>query len=163
MDVIMEMLDRRVATDKWLELFPFACERHITATVSDHVPMLFQISDFQKPISNVRRSFKFENMWLEDEGCRHTIAASWKGVSVSNFTELVGIIERCGRRLVKWNKETYGNIGYQIKAKRLELEKMQSKVQKIEDNVAIDNCRKQLMGLMEKKNIVEAKIKMPLA
>ena len=49
MDVIMERLDRGVATNKWLDLFPFACERHIAATISDHVPVLFQISDCQQP------------------------------------------------------------------------------------------------------------------
>ena len=154
MNGIMERLDRGVATDKWLDLFPFAYERHIAATVSDHVPLLFQISDYHQPNSKCRCSFKFENMWLEDEGCRQTVTASWEGVSVSNFTELAGIIERCGRKLVKWNKETYGILGYQIQAKRTELEKMQSKVQKIEDNVAIDNCRKQLMGLVQKEEIL---------
>ena len=81
MDVIMEMLDRRVATDKWLDLFPFACERHIVAIVSDHVPMIFQISECQQLSSKVRCSFKFENMWLEDKGWSQTVAASWAGAS----------------------------------------------------------------------------------
>ena len=50
-NMILERLDRGLATDKWFDLFPFSMEKHLVASVSDHVPLLFLINE-QKTISN---------------------------------------------------------------------------------------------------------------
>ena len=44
-NMIFERLDRGLAMENWFDLFPYSCERHLIALVSDHVPLLFNIAD----------------------------------------------------------------------------------------------------------------------
>ena len=40
LEAIFERSDRGLATEGWLNLFPSSSERHLSSTISDHVPFL---------------------------------------------------------------------------------------------------------------------------
>ena len=46
-NLILERLDKDLATDIWFELFPYSYEMHLVALVFDNVPLVFHISDQQ--------------------------------------------------------------------------------------------------------------------
>ena len=89
-NAIFERLDRGLAIEGWFNLFPYSCERHLTTTISDHVPLLFQINDQQQLKVNVKHLFRFENMWVKDETCRRVVDESWKRGSDRSFIDLAG-------------------------------------------------------------------------
>ena len=44
-EAIFERLDRGLVTEGWFSLFPSSTEVHLSSTISDHVPLLFQLGD----------------------------------------------------------------------------------------------------------------------
>ena len=59
-NMILERLDRGLGSEKWMELFPFACEKHLTSSTLDHAPLLFYINSQQMQGSCTKRRFRFE-------------------------------------------------------------------------------------------------------
>ena len=74
-NVVYERLDRGLATEGWLNLFPFSNIRHLSTVVSDHTPLLVQISN-QQAIVRSKCQFRFKNMWLNDKSCRKVVDES---------------------------------------------------------------------------------------
>ena len=114
--MIMERLDRGLANDTLLEIFPFLIERHLVSSMSDQAPLLFHFSN--QPLCQInrrKRSFRFENMWIRHEGCEVVISAGWKKNRISNFEVLLKGVQQCRISLSKWNKDVFGNIQYKIK------------------------------------------------
>ena len=44
-NMILERLDKSLATDKWFDLFSFSYEKHLIVSISDHVPLLLHLND----------------------------------------------------------------------------------------------------------------------
>ncbi|KAJ4755003.1 hypothetical protein LUZ62_089408 [Rhynchospora pubera] len=75
--LIMQRLDRAMATVPWCSSFPKTKIFHLPRANSDHSPILLS----QNPVGKVQpKSFRFENWWLLKEGfdavCRQAIASS---------------------------------------------------------------------------------------
>ena len=121
-DTIMEKLDRGLATQGWFQQFPYSLVKTIVAAVSDHMPLLFNISDQKQSVAHKTRKFKFENMWLEDEECYRVVKQSWSSSYIHNMLDFTYVVEKCGRTLMQWNMEVYGNLQVRIKNKQLEIE-----------------------------------------
>ena len=51
-------------TANWEIKFPFVCQKQLFRLFSDHFPILLEGGNFHRG----RRPFRFENMWLKDEG-----------------------------------------------------------------------------------------------
>ena len=51
-------------TANWEVKFPFVCQKRLSRLVSDHFPILLEGGNFHRG----KRPFRFENMWLTDEG-----------------------------------------------------------------------------------------------
>ena len=49
-NMILERLDRSLATDKWFDLFPFSYEKHLIVSTLDHVPLLLHINNQTKSL-----------------------------------------------------------------------------------------------------------------
>ena len=72
-DMILERLDRGLASEDWLHKFQGACEKHLVAIQSDHCPLLFYVA---KSLPNKGRKgghFKFENMWVRHKDCEEVV------------------------------------------------------------------------------------------
>lgn len=74
---VEERLERTMANDGWHSLFPHARLVNLVAPISDHNPILLEMS----PTSLVRRhrKFKFENKWFEEETLPSVVVRCWDG------------------------------------------------------------------------------------
>ncbi|XP_070038612.1 uncharacterized protein [Nicotiana tomentosiformis] len=59
--LIMKRLDRFLANEEWLNLFPGSSVTHLPKTYSDHNPLILKLNSFT-PIPP-QKSFKLENIW----------------------------------------------------------------------------------------------------
>ena len=77
--MVLERLDRAVADNGWFALYPSTKVQHLRTHSSDHKAILIKLEGIiPRPV----RPFKFEQMWLCDEGCRSTVKDVW-GVAPS--------------------------------------------------------------------------------
>ena len=152
--MILERLDRGVASDEWLRMFPAACEKHLTAPIFDHSSLLFYVTNQQKRFCRNNRPFKFENMWMRHKGCAEVIKEGWQGMQSIDFTHLVRGVEHCGKLLTKWNRKVFGNVQVKIRMKESELEKLLINAKEAEDAIAIDTCKCELNELSVKEEIL---------
>ena len=133
-NLIRERLDRGFVTNSWLEMFPWSEERHLVASILDHVPFLFHISNMQQMKATFKRPFRFENMWVKEEECQRVISENWNGSAIRSFKELVDSVKRCGHHLAKWNRENFGNWEYQIKQKKVKVKELLMRVNSMADS-----------------------------
>ncbi|XP_074278415.1 uncharacterized protein LOC141602006 [Silene latifolia] len=100
------MIDRAMCTNSWLELFPYAKLIHLTREWSDHAPIKLLL-DRRVTVMEVKRGFKFEQMWIGEEGCEEAIR---RGVGKGRG-ELGAAINECARELQAWKKSSIRKIG----------------------------------------------------
>ena len=63
----------------------------------------------------VKRSFKFESMWLKESSCEEVVRSAWEeGVIASSDWELNSCLKICCDRLEAWNKDVFGHVGRNI-------------------------------------------------
>ena len=62
--VCMSRIDRTLALVDWVDHFGNVSQRVLPRVVSDHCPLLVVAGSVNKG----RSAFKFENMWLKEEG-----------------------------------------------------------------------------------------------
>ena len=73
---IRERLDRALATSEWFDLFPAAKLHHQSTSASDHSMLLLRMVAGSKR-KKVKRSFKFESMWLKDSSYKEVVRSAW--------------------------------------------------------------------------------------
>ncbi|XP_074321400.1 uncharacterized protein LOC141657899 [Silene latifolia] len=106
------MINRAICTGSWVELFPYAKLIHLTREWSDHAPIKLL---FDKRVTGLedKRNFKFEQIWLGEEGCEEEVRC---GVSKGGGV-LGEAIKCCARELQAWKKTSIRKIGYMIERK----------------------------------------------
>ena len=103
---IKRSLDRGIANISWGLAFPKASITHLGAINSDHAPILLDTNPID---SFAHRPFRFEAVWLRDEGCSAVIENAWKiKVAGSDFIKLYKKQANTRDALRKWNKEVFG-------------------------------------------------------
>ncbi|KAA3457419.1 reverse transcriptase [Gossypium australe] len=76
---IRERLDRGVANDKWISLFPKVCIQHLPFAASDHCPLLINLRDV-RILSRANR-FHFEAWWTMEESFESVLKDIWESTS----------------------------------------------------------------------------------
>ncbi|GMY05975.1 putative ribonuclease h protein [Fagus crenata] len=70
-----------------------------------------------------KKLFRFESMWLTDEGCRSTVEVAWKSNSDGpHMMQLWNRVNRCRRRLSSWSRQCFGSVRRQLADKRSQLQ-----------------------------------------
>ncbi|KAL8511535.1 hypothetical protein ACS0TY_018078 [Phlomoides rotata] len=129
-DNILVRLDRAFANPHWRVLFSGSRVLHLPRINSDHSPILVicdHIGSLNDQKIHKKRLFRFEKMWLENEQCTSIVELGW-----NQNNPLLSLAERtkkCGERLRKWDKETFGNLGQTIKATRDRIDTQQRQPQ----------------------------------
>ena len=70
---IWERLDHALATNDWLLRFVGTKVQHLTADSSNHCPLW--INTVGLDFHNAPKLFRFEEMWLSDQGCTKIVEA----------------------------------------------------------------------------------------
>ncbi|KAJ8448142.1 hypothetical protein Cgig2_031866 [Carnegiea gigantea] len=102
---------------EWSILFSHAEVIHLDEHISDHLPILLKFrKDTGRKIGR-KKHFKFENMWIHDEGFRQTVKDAWESFNSQDpWANLEGKLSSYSGALLKWNEEVFGNVIFNIKA-----------------------------------------------
>nr|XP_023892926.1 uncharacterized protein LOC112004916 [Quercus suber] len=138
---VRERLDRAVATSDWLSLFSDTKIYHLEADASDHRPILIVPDGMD---CSQQRPFRFEQMWLTEQGCTDTVQAVWQRDSGENEAfKVIRKVDECGKELTKWSKNNFRNV-------RKELEKTRKLLAKAE-LIAMNGGNNKRMKYLEKQ------------
>ena len=122
---IWERLDRDLANNNWFHMFPGSRVHHPQCFVSDHCPLLINMSGLD-PFPT-KKFFCFKEMWLSDERCTKIVEATWShhefGINDSNILRRV---KSCGKELAWWNRNIFGNVRRELEKKRAMLTQAES-------------------------------------
>ncbi|XP_074271638.1 uncharacterized protein LOC141595569 [Silene latifolia] len=109
-------LDRALCNEAWSNSFPRAKLIHLDREWSDHAPIKLLLNRRDERESRGQRLFRFEQIWVGEEGCEDTIRNTWdEGVDV------VGMLAHCAEGLQKWKETSIGKIMRDINRKRRRL------------------------------------------
>ena len=81
--------------------------------LSNHFPIVLEGGSFQRG----RRPFRFENMWLKDEGFVERVRSWWESYNVlraPNFF-LANKLKLLKNDLKNWDVEVFGNVEDRVK------------------------------------------------
>ena len=112
-------LDRGVATNPWIQMFPSTRVHHISGSLSDHSPLWICTDDENARFYRKRKPFRFEAVWMRDEGCAAVIKNSWESQAPENpMGRVEQKLETCRESLQAWNKHSFGNICRMLQQKK---------------------------------------------
>jgi hypothetical protein len=97
---VEEKLDRALANVNWCNMFPNAKLECLTATASDHYPLLFSW-DKRGIQSKPPRNFKFENSWLIEPNFTQFMQQTWHSCAGSTITQK---LNKCAKELTQWSE-----------------------------------------------------------
>ncbi|XP_042974569.1 uncharacterized protein LOC122306196 [Carya illinoinensis] len=121
--LVHEWLDYFINNMDWLDLFPNCRVSNLLTPVFDHTCLVLTTEVSVQPAPRTTRLFKFESMWVGEQGCEESIARAW---FLSSTSLLVDKIKQCSRHLSDWSKPCFGNVRHELAKKRKELEQLQS-------------------------------------
>ena len=144
-------LDRFLFSADWEDKFPSVSRQHLPRLLSDHFPIVLEGGSFQRD----RRPFRFENMWLKDEGFIERVRSWWESYNVLGALSFVlaNKLKLLKNDLKKWNVEVFGNAEDRMRKLWQEL----SDLEMIEDSRALlEEERLELVrGELEKVTLME--------
>ncbi|XP_074292863.1 uncharacterized protein LOC141619745 [Silene latifolia] len=113
------MIDKAMCTNLWLELLSYIKLIHLTREWFDHALIKLHL-ERHVTVMEVKRGFKFEQMWIGEEGCEEVIR---RGVG-KRRGELGAAINECARELQAWKKSSIRKIGYMVERKCKQLDRL---------------------------------------
>jgi hypothetical protein len=115
-------LDRFLVSPEWELSYPGLTQKKLLQVCSDHAPIILMRGCMQYGKS----SFKFENMWLKDEGFVDKVKSWWSSFSFMGSPSfiLAKKLRALKGEIKKWNREVFGNVGARNKAWAEELESL---------------------------------------
>ena len=122
---IKRRLDRGIANISWWLAFLMASITHLGTINSDHAPILLDTNPID---SFAYRPFRFEAVWLRNEGCSVVIENTWKiKVSGLKFIRLYKKQANTREAFYKWNKEVFGHCQDRINSLLKKIKKVQGR------------------------------------
>ena len=117
--VCMSRIDRTLASVDWVDHFGNVSQRVLPCVVSNHCPPLVVVGSVNKG----RSAFKFENMWLKEEGFVERVWQWCNGYCFSGSPSfiLVRKLKALKKDLKKWNKEEFEDLAFRKKCLLSEL------------------------------------------
>ena len=115
----MSRLDRFLVSEDWEGHFNGVVQSTLPRPVSDHFPILLDGGGVRRgPVP-----FRFENMWLKEEGFKDLLKGWWQGLRFSgSFSFILAEKLKALKAILKsWNKLVFGKVGVN---KRLALDKV---------------------------------------
>jgi hypothetical protein len=104
--------------------YPGLIQRKLLRVCSDHAPIILSRGGLQ----NGKSSFKFENMWLKEEGFVDKVRDWWGSFSFEGTPSfiLAKKLQALKGKIKEWNSEVFGNVGARNRAWAEELKLLDS-------------------------------------
>lgn len=129
---ILERLDRALGNKGWCAFFPYSRVIHLTASYSDHAPILI-ITQRKKLIGRRRnrneRNTKFEQMWLSCEESYDIIRENWWKGGENPAQQIIKNNQRILGELSIWGRNIFGDIKRRIKKVKEQLKAIQGNLE----------------------------------
>ena len=71
---VWERLDKAMGMVEWMDMFPASKVVHLESVSFNHKPLKIYLAGIPKRIN---KPWRFEKMWMEDEGCREVVEDAW--------------------------------------------------------------------------------------
>lgn len=123
MDEMKGRLDRSVATYSWTSAFQNAKGFHLTATNSDHSPILTDLNFNGRRVK--KKVFRFEPVWLRQDGFSDILIMNWR-CSLNQGGQLVNTLKNLGSFLKDWSLSSLGNVKNRISHLKKNLETLRN-------------------------------------
>ena len=124
---VEERLDKACASLKWSKLYPAAKVRHLTASYSDHNPIVINTNPMHhQQIRRKQKLHRFEEKWVAHPECEEVVRDSWIHTQPSGSPMycLFKKIKRYRAQLVAWGKSTFNDTKARLTEKQRELEEL---------------------------------------
>jgi hypothetical protein len=117
-------LDRFLVSPAWEMGYPGLIQRKLLRVCSDHAPIILTRGGLQ----NGKSSFKFENMWLKEEGFVDKVRVWWGSLTFEGTPSfiLAKKLQALKGKIKEWNSEVFGNVGARNRAWAEELKLLDS-------------------------------------
>ena len=105
----MSRIDHFLVMEDWEGYFNGVVQSALSRPVSDHFPILLDGGGVRRgPVP-----FRFENMWLQEEGFKDLLGGWWQGLRFSgSFSFILAEKLKALKVILKsWNKEVFGKVG----------------------------------------------------
>ena len=146
---IWERLDRAVAPMEWLDKFPATKVIHLECGSSDHKPILICLNGIPR---SRNKPWRFEHMWLEEEGCRDTVESAWQfNAPGQAMTRVEGKINHCQTKLKWWCRMEIGNITKLLKDKKVALRKAEEEAIAGGSIYRVNRLKREINDLLSKE------------
>ncbi|KAI0511688.1 hypothetical protein KFK09_012320 [Dendrobium nobile] len=151
-----QRLDRILFNDRWISTFHNTHIEHLSRTLSDHSPLLLNVSTNSNAVS---QPFRFQNMWLLDDRLENIIRCNWDAPLHPN-DDVIGMnrlwfkLKRLKQPLRWWNKNIFKNIFSNIKLAENEVDKADRMYMSHSTDInlsALNNAKNLLANLQEKE------------
>ncbi|KAK2985871.1 hypothetical protein RJ640_009941 [Escallonia rubra] len=105
---IMSRLDRFFISADWENHFKNVAQKALPRVISDHSPIILDVNSLRK----ARTYFKFENMWLENEGFIDLVKNCWSSCNFEGWPSfiLAKKLKILKKQLREWSKVEFGNM-----------------------------------------------------
>jgi endonuclease/exonuclease/phosphatase family metal-dependent hydrolase len=115
-------LDRFLVSLDWELSYPGLMQKKLLRVCSDHAPIVLM-----RGCERIGKSaFKFENMWLKEEGFVDKVKSWWSSFYFMGSPSfiLAQKLRALKEEIKRWNREVFGNVGARNKAWAEELESL---------------------------------------
>lgn len=144
---IEERLDRFCATPEWHQMFPRSIVHHSTALSSDHCPISIDL----EPSLMVRKkkSFRFEAMWVREQGCEQVIKDLWHNTRGNSASEKVSNgVRQCSSDLSEWNRLHFGKVHVEIRKLNKQIQRLERIKDKLGNRALLKVSKERLEELL---------------
>ena len=111
--VLKASLDKFLFSADWEDKFPIVSQRRMSRLCSDHFPIILKGGSFQRG----SMPFRFENMWLKDEGFVDKAWSWWDSYQVHGASSFIqsNKLKLLKNDLKRWNVDVFGHVEVRIK------------------------------------------------
>uniref|UniRef100_A0A2N9FI47 CCHC-type domain-containing protein n=1 Tax=Fagus sylvatica TaxID=28930 RepID=A0A2N9FI47_FAGSY len=153
--LVRAQLDRGVANNAWLSLFPSYQVHHVVFAASDHMGLLILMNPPQaSPSINRKKLFRFDHSWVRELGCEETIKMAWScPVSGTPMFRVAQKIKNCRMQLLQWNKTQMRINPRMIESEKNRLAQLESSPMNEHNSSEVNTLRCEVNILIEKEEI----------
>ena len=98
-----------MANNEWFFEFAGTKIHHLSSHNLDHCPLWIILDGLELP--QVIKPFRFEEIWLSDQGCTDVVEAVWASPEVAEpAVKVVRKIKKYRKELHAWDRTHFGNV-----------------------------------------------------